>query len=156
MCPFESIMTPPYFGWEAEYVATGIQIVAKVMQTLEKDDYLRGDEYFVEAEKFLRELEATLKDIQKYETGFPSGQLTTDITRLLQIIKSPFDRFVRFVEEQYPTLAISSQNSESTGGPQSEKWSLERAILSSKVMELMEATSHSLRLVHTLLLLHSL
>jgi hypothetical protein len=123
------------------------------MQMLAKDD---DEEYFAEAEEFLRELETTLKNIQRYETGFPSGQFTTDITRLLQIMKSPFDRFVRFVEEYYPTLTISSQNSKLTAGMESKKRPLERNILYGKTMELKEDMSYSLKLVHTLLLLHSL
>uniref|UniRef100_A0A093V612 5'-methylthioadenosine/S-adenosylhomocysteine nucleosidase n=1 Tax=Talaromyces marneffei PM1 TaxID=1077442 RepID=A0A093V612_TALMA len=151
VCPFESIMTAPYFGWSDEYIATGIQAVAKAIQTLEEDD---DDELFAEAVEFLHEFDATLKDIQRYESEFPSGQFTTDITRLLQIMKSPLDRLLHFLEVYYPT--VSSQISKSNGDPESKNWSFEGKKLFGKIIELKDAISHSLKLVHTLLWLHGL
>uniref|UniRef100_A0A093UZS8 5'-methylthioadenosine/S-adenosylhomocysteine nucleosidase n=1 Tax=Talaromyces marneffei PM1 TaxID=1077442 RepID=A0A093UZS8_TALMA len=130
VCPFESIMTAPYFGWSDEYIATGIQAVAKAIQTLEEDD---DDELFAEAVEFLHEFDATLKDIQRYESEFPSGQFTTDITRLLQIMKSPLDRLLHFLEVYYPT--VSSQISKSNGDPESKNWSFEESLKSRQKYE---------------------
>lgn len=119
------------------------------MQTLEEDD---DSEPCAEADEFLRELKATLKDIQRYESEFPSGQFTADIIRLLQIMKSPLDRFICSVEAYYLTLTVSSQISKSKAGSESKKLSK----LFGKIMELRGAICHSLKLLHTLLLLHNL
>lgn len=142
-------MSPPHFGWSETYLATAIQAVVQVMQTLEEED---DSEPSAEADEILRELKATLKDIQRYESGFPSGQFTTDIIRLLQIMKSPLDHFICFVEAYYLTLSVSSQISKSNAGPVSKKPSK----LFGKIMMLRGAICHSLKLVHTLLLLHNL
>uniref|UniRef100_A0A093VFH1 5'-methylthioadenosine/S-adenosylhomocysteine nucleosidase n=1 Tax=Talaromyces marneffei PM1 TaxID=1077442 RepID=A0A093VFH1_TALMA len=104
--------------------------VAKAIQTLEEDD---DDELFAEAVEFLHEFDATLKDIQRYESEFPSGQFTTDITRLLQIMKSPLDRLLHFLEVYYPT--VSSQISKSNGDPESKNWSFEESLKSRQKYE---------------------
>lgn len=143
------MITPPYFGWSGTYVATAVEAVSKVIQTLEEDDH---DQPFTEAKDFLCELKTTLTDIQRYGVEFPRGQFTNDITRLLQIMQSPLDHFHCFVEAYYRTLTGRSQISQSKDGPESKKLSE----LSGKTMELKDAICHHLTLVHTLLLLHSL
>lgn len=147
--PPENVITPPYFGWSGLYVATAVQAVSKVIQTLGEDDYGPS---LAKAVYFLRELETTLTDIQQYGFEFPSGQFTDDITRLLQIMQSPFDRFLGFVEEYYRTITASSKVSKSQPSPESKTLSE----LCEKTMELKDAIFHYLKLVHTLLLLHSL
>lgn len=149
MCPYEKIMITPYFGWSGEYVATAIQAVVKVLRTLHEN---KNDDTFAEAKEFLRELKGTLEDVQKYDVEFPSGQFTSDITHLLQIIKSPFDRFLRYWETEYDTLVVKSDISKS----KFRLWSNRLPSLSGKLMELKDVICHPLKLVRTLLLLHNL
>lgn len=142
-------MILPYFGWSGDYVAAAIKAAAKVLRTLHEND---DDDTFAEPKEFLCELKATLEDIQNYDVGFPSGQFTTDLTRLLQIIKSPLDGFLCFVVTKYNMLDVRSERSISDF----RLWSNKPPSLSGKLMELKDVICHPLKLVRALLLLHNL